>query len=131
MPLYVFVPDCQTIEIVKAVIKQPRNGENNITDFVQSKSAARLTRSAKPGRTTTGLPCLSRFITSYSWIIFDYLNHDDSHIKWLNYPLADWPCDQDYKRFQSFINKLAVVNDPSERAVKQILSVDIRYDIWY
>lgn len=115
------VPDCQKKALAKALVNQPRTGEYNITtDFVESKD---LLPDLQEMRNLAEPPCLSRFITSDSWIIFDYLKHGDSEVKWLNYPVAVWPCDKDYKRFQSFIKKLAVVNDCSERAVQKIQSI--------
>ena len=66
------------------------------------------------------IPSLEFFITSESWLIFDILEQSSSECKWMLFPPDTWSRDPDFKKFQTFVKNLAVVNDASERSVKLV-----------
>ena len=46
------------------------------------------------------------------------LEKDHSNLSWLSKPVEQWQEDQEYKIVEEIVQKLCVVNDPAERAVK-------------
>ena len=46
------------------------------------------------------------------------LQKDHSNLSWLSKPVEQWQEDQEYKIVEEIVQKLCVVNDPAERAVK-------------
>ena len=62
-------------------------------------------------------PKLDSFLGQRSWLVFSKLN-SDGH--WLSTDVHNWQNDPDYKRVESCLKDLKVVNDLAERCVKDI-----------
>ena len=62
----------------------------------------------------TDQPTLDSFIGPRSWILFHKLNAAGT---WLNREVMEWPEDDEYKRLETFLKDLKVVNDLAERCV--------------
>lgn len=62
-------------------------------------------------------PSLAAFITPRSWLLFHLL---ESNAGWLQQDPEMWPNNAEYQFLQNFVNDLMVVNDPAERAVKDV-----------
>jgi hypothetical protein len=66
---------------------------------------------------TDDKPSLAAFINERSWLLFSLL---DSPAEWLGDDPAIWPDNHDYIACKMFCQDLEVVNDPAERAVKDV-----------
>ena len=62
----------------------------------------------------TDQPTLDSFIGPRSWILFHKLSASGL---WLNKDVEEWPEDEEYKRIETFLHDLKVVNDLAERCV--------------
>ena len=64
-------------------------------------------------------PSLASFVGKESLLIFHYLGLLDLQgLAWLAAPLVTWPEYAEFKKFESFVTNLSVVNDSAERSVK-------------
>ena len=64
-----------------------------------------------------GGPTLDSFITQDSFLVFHLLKQQPEDLNWLVEPVADWENNHSYMKFNDYIKKLAVVNDPAERMI--------------
>lgn len=62
-------------------------------------------------------PSLADFITERSWLLFDLLGLAAT---WLQEHPSLWSDDEEYEHAKRFCTDLTVVNDPAERAVKDV-----------
>ena len=63
------------------------------------------------------VPNLSYLLGPESWLIFDKLELTESDLKWLSEDPQTWDIFPGFVRFQNFMKKLTIVNDPAERGV--------------
>ena len=61
-------------------------------------------------------PCLSTFVGSASWLLFDLLGINGKP-EWLLIPSEYWDQFQDYRNMKIFVMNLPCVNDGAERAM--------------
>ena len=61
-------------------------------------------------------PCLSTFVGSASWLLFDLLGINGKP-EWLLIPSEYWDQFQDYRNMKLFVMNLPCVNDGAERAM--------------
>lgn len=66
---------------------------------------------------TDDQPPLATFISERSWLLFSLLESDP---EWLQEHPAIWPDYEDYQFCRDFCTDMMVVNDPAERAVKDV-----------
>ncbi len=66
---------------------------------------------------TNNKPSLGEFVTERSWLLFSYLG---SQATWLSDDPAIWPDSPDYEACKLFCEDIHVVNDPAERAVRNV-----------
>lgn len=66
---------------------------------------------------TPDRPHLAVFITERSWLLFDLLEVETG---WLQEHPSMWPTDENYNNCKMFCQDIMVVNDPAERAVKDV-----------
>ena len=64
-----------------------------------------------------GTPKLENFIGERSWSVFHKLG---AECEWLNLPVEEWDTHEELKKIKSILSDLNVVNDPSERCIKDI-----------
>ena len=99
--------------------------DNNLADHERKSMANQLLLcprpiSFAPGKPVfrtdlmTDQPTLDSFIGPRSWILFHKLNAAGT---WLNREVMEWPEDNEYKRLETFLKDLKVVNDLAERCV--------------
>ena len=55
------------------------------------------------------------FVTSQSWVFFDTIKMSAD---WLVQPPAEWEKSEDYRKAESFVKTVKVVNDSAERGIK-------------
>ena len=65
----------------------------------------------------TNDPQLESFIGQKSWLLFHKLS---ARGNWMNNDPTEWPHDEEYKRIDTFLRDLKVVNDLAERCVSAI-----------
>ena len=62
-------------------------------------------------------PSLAEFLTERSWLLFHLLGSD---ARWLHEHPEVWSDNEDYEYCKGFCQDMMVVNDPAERAVKDV-----------
>ena len=63
-------------------------------------------------------PNLSEFINGRSFLLWEVMKMDHSHLDWMSRDVELWEHDENYMKLFQAVNEFTVVNDPSERAVQ-------------
>ena len=66
-----------------------------------------------------GRPCLSSFVGSGSWLLFDMAGVKERP-EWLQSPAMQWELFEGYAIVKKFVDKLPVTNDSAERGMALI-----------
>ena len=74
--------------------------------------------SSPQGQKQNFSPCCQCKFSSIRNSLSQVLKKDHSNLSWLSKPVEQWQEDQEYKIVEEIAQKLCVVNDPAECAVK-------------
>ena len=95
-----------------------------VSEVTKSRMAAKLLSLERVEETKFGLPEfpavearmeLWDFVTSQSWVFFDTIKLSAD---WLVQPPAEWEKSEDYRKAESFVKTVKLVNDTAERGIK-------------
>ena len=116
-----------TEQLVVLALADPGVSKDLKSQMVTSMMAAGRPQHFHPGKPTLkpevlqgrqpDVPQLFEFVGERSWLLFHLLNLG---IQWMHQPPAHCIDNAEYRRFQHYIENLAVVNDAAERAVKDV-----------
>ena len=67
------------------------------------------------------IPCMSSFVTSDSWLVFDFLGLTEVQ-DWLTIPAVHWENFSQFKKVKEFAQNISVCNDIAERGIALISS---------
>ena len=60
------------------------------------------------------------FIEPRSWLIFYLLKMNREEVEWMQLPVEYWALMSGYRKVESFVNNLQVINDAAERGIKLV-----------
>ena len=63
-------------------------------------------------------PNLSEFINGRSFLLWEVMKMDHSHLDWMTRDVDFWDQDESYLKLYEGVNNFTIVNDPSERIVQ-------------
>ena len=63
-------------------------------------------------------PHLAEFVGPNSWLIPHILGLGPEQMEWLLLEVSQWPLLRSFRKFDSFVKRLTIVNDPAERDFK-------------
>ena len=63
-------------------------------------------------------PNLSEFINGRSFLLWEVMKMDHSHLDWMSRDVEFWEQDENYMKLFEGVNNFTIVNDPSERVVQ-------------
>ena len=63
-------------------------------------------------------PNLSEFINGRSFLLWEVMKMDHSHLDWMSRDVQFWEQDENYMKLFEGVKNFEIVNDPSERVVQ-------------